>query len=58
MPTGYAGMLLVALVPPLWFKIMNPRVQEVKQKYEEIEKSGLPLFVDPSGEDALSTNQN
>jgi alkane 1-monooxygenase len=26
LPTGYAGMLLVALVPPLWFKIMNPRV--------------------------------
>ncbi len=26
LPTGYAGMILVALVPPLWFKIMNPRV--------------------------------
>lgn len=27
LPTGYAGMYLLALVPPLWFKVMNPRVQ-------------------------------
>ena len=26
LPTGYAGMLLVALLPPLWFRVMNPRV--------------------------------
>lgn len=26
LPTGYAGMLLLALVPPLWFRVMNPRV--------------------------------
>ena len=26
MPTGYAGMLPLALVPPLWFTIMNRRV--------------------------------
>lgn len=24
--TGYAGMLPLALVPPLWFAVMNPRV--------------------------------
>ncbi len=27
LPGGYATMLLVALVPPLWFKIMDPRVE-------------------------------
>jgi hypothetical protein len=27
LPTGYAGMYLLALVPPLWFKVMNPRVE-------------------------------
>lgn len=27
LPTGYPGMLLLALWPPLWFRIMNPRVQ-------------------------------
>ena len=26
LPTGYAGMYLLALVPPLWFKVMDPRV--------------------------------
>ena len=27
LPTGYSGMYLLALVPPLWFKVMNPRVE-------------------------------
>jgi len=27
MPTGYAGMLTIALCPPLWFRIMNPRLE-------------------------------
>ena len=26
LPTGYAGMLPLALIPPLWFAVMNPRV--------------------------------
>ena len=26
LPTGYAGMILLALFPPLWFKVMDPRV--------------------------------
>lgn len=26
LPTGYAGMLMLALVPPLWFAVMDPRV--------------------------------
>lgn len=30
LPTGYAGMILVALVPPLWFRIMNPRVAALR----------------------------
>lgn len=28
LPTGYPGMLLLTLVPPLWFRIMNPRAEE------------------------------
>jgi alkane 1-monooxygenase len=27
MPTGYAGMFLLAWFPPLWFAVMNPRVE-------------------------------
>ncbi len=26
MPTGYAGMITLALCPPLWFRVMDPRV--------------------------------
>lgn len=26
LPTGYAGMILLALVPPLWNRVMDPRV--------------------------------
>ena len=26
LPTGYAGMVPIALVPPLWFAVINPRV--------------------------------
>ncbi len=26
LPAGYAGMLLIALVPPLWSRVMDPRV--------------------------------
>ena len=33
LPTGYAGMVLVALIPPLFKRIMNPKVQEWRSKY-------------------------
>lgn len=26
MPTGHPGMMLLAMVPPLWFRTMNPRI--------------------------------
>lgn len=26
MPTGYPGMMLLSLIPPLWFSVMNPRI--------------------------------
>lgn len=26
LPTGYPGMMLLALIPPLWFRIMNQRI--------------------------------
>ena len=29
LPTGYPGMIILALLPPLWFKIMNKRVYEI-----------------------------
>ena len=29
MPTGYPGMMLLALVPPVWFYVMNRRVKKL-----------------------------
>lgn len=30
MPTGYPGMMILALVPPLWFRIMNRKIAQLK----------------------------
>jgi alkane 1-monooxygenase len=32
LPSGYPGMILLALIPPLWFKLMNPIVQSWENK--------------------------
>jgi alkane 1-monooxygenase len=34
MPTGYPGMMLLSLVPPLWFAIMNRRIEKQFAKIE------------------------
>jgi len=31
MPTGYPGMMLLALFPPLWFAVMNKKVEDFKR---------------------------
>jgi alkane 1-monooxygenase len=31
LPSGYAAALVMALVPPLWRHVMDPRAQEVMQ---------------------------
>lgn len=35
MPTGYAGMILLSLVFPLWFKIMNKKVEAIDAILEQ-----------------------
>jgi alkane 1-monooxygenase len=30
LPTGYAGMILLAAIPPLWRSVMDPRVREYR----------------------------
>ncbi|MFT4524562.1 MAG: alkane 1-monooxygenase [Bacteroidia bacterium] len=42
MPTGYPGMVMLALVPPLWFAVMNPRVKALREKYPE-ELRSMPI---------------
>ena len=31
MPTGYPGMMILSLFPPLWFRIMNRKIDRLKQ---------------------------
>jgi alkane 1-monooxygenase len=31
LPAGYSAMILVAFIPPLWFSMMNPRLEKWKQ---------------------------
>lgn len=30
LPTGYPGMMILSLIPPLWFRIMNPKLEAHK----------------------------
>lgn len=39
MPTGYPGMMLLSLVPPLWFKVMNRRIKKLQHK------AAIPSFL-------------
>ncbi len=32
LPFGYPTMIIIALIPPLWFKMMNPRLEEWEGK--------------------------
>ena len=35
LPFGYPAMLLIALVPPLWFRLMNPKVLDWHERFWE-----------------------
>jgi alkane 1-monooxygenase len=37
LPTGYAGMILLALIPPLWKWVMDPRTRHYRQSVLRIE---------------------
>jgi len=35
MPTGYPGMMILSIFPPLWFMVMNPRVKALNNNAVE-----------------------
>ncbi len=35
MPTGYPGMMLIALIPPLWFWVMHRHIAQLQQVQQE-----------------------
>lgn len=39
LPSGYPGMILLALIPPLWFRTMNPRVHAWRARHQPQEES-------------------
>jgi alkane 1-monooxygenase len=41
LPSGYLGMFSIALVPWLWFKIMDPRLLALKQVQGDLEKINI-----------------
>lgn len=32
MPTGYPGMLILSLLPPVWFRVMNKRIKKIQRQ--------------------------
>jgi hypothetical protein len=50
MPTGYPGMMILALVPPAWFYVMNGKIKKMKAMpidNNEVKQS-LPELILPS----------
>ncbi len=44
LPTGYTGMILLAAVPPLWFRVMDRRVLDFRERQarsEAVEGQGI-----------------
>lgn len=35
MPTGYPGMMILALIPPAWFYVMNKKVNQIQPKSKD-----------------------
>eukprot|EP00127_Corallochytrium_limacisporum_P001779 Clim_evm5s81 gene=Clim_evmTU5s81 len=47
LPSGYATCMILALIPPLWFHVMNPKVEEfnrwVQESRNEMEAKGIKV---------------
>lgn len=40
MPTGYPGMMILSMIPPLWFSIMNPKVHKINEEKKRMNVQG------------------
>jgi alkane 1-monooxygenase len=36
MPTGYPGMIILALIPPLWYRVMHPVLEREIEAMPEL----------------------
>lgn len=46
MPSGYLAMMPLALIPPLWFKVMNPLVEKHNATLEDVYTKSLETVVE------------
>lgn len=40
LPMGYLPLLLVALIPPLWYRLMDPLIAEIYDRRDRLEQEG------------------
>jgi hypothetical protein len=40
MPAGYPGMIILALIPPLFFKVINPLLKQEMKRMPDIALAG------------------
>jgi len=45
MPTGYAGMTLLALIPPVWHRVMDPKVHEIMKIAQAVTTKEVDLMM-------------
>ena len=45
LPSGYPGMILLALAPPVWFAVMDPRVEKSMRIQETLDPSESRLTI-------------
>ncbi len=45
LPFGYPTMIILALVPPLWFRLMNPRLEEWQQRVYRAQPANASHFL-------------
>ena len=36
LPTGYPGSMILALVPPAWFYVMNRRIKQLEKRPDKV----------------------
>merc|ERR1712156_1241570 len=55
LPTGYAGMFVLAWIPPLFYWVMNPLVHKAHADYDKQLKNGMYDKIFPTGVNNISS---
>jgi alkane 1-monooxygenase len=55
LPTGYAGMFVLSWIPPLYFAIMDPLVENAYRVREDMEAKGIAASAFPKGSNNISS---